>query len=116
MTLQRLIELEAENERLREYLTWVSTEGHVVMSTKCPGGENCRCGVAKARQILRDQPTPTTGLLDVVRAAVAWYQNEPCGCIAMEPVVDCEECIAHINKLWATMKALPPEVMKSLEG
>lgn len=113
MTLQRLIELEAENERLREYLTWVSTEGHVVMSTKCPGGENCRCGVAKARQILRDQPTPTTGLLDVVRAAVKAYSLVT---EATEPLSwDTLFTAYGLGDIGKAVQALPPEVLKMVE-
>lgn len=123
MTPEEIIQLEADNQRLRDFL---SSEAKLLHRNDCDG--DCTWELPGMSEIVAThnaqidkalaQPAPTTGLLDVVRAAVIQQQK------AKEYLEETswnrykEREDAYFKACRGTneaVQALPPETLKMLE-
>ncbi|MEN6621520.1 MAG: hypothetical protein ABFD50_08240 [Smithella sp.] len=112
MIPEQIIQLEADNQRLREALTDIhDQEG----SCSCDS-QFGKCAWHISHETLyrsKAQPAPTTGLIDVVRAAYKSYKSVS---EASEPLGwDTLFTAYGLGEVGAAIKALPPETLKMLK-
>lgn len=120
---QENIELAAMVQESRNFAKWVSSEGHIVMSTACKGGQECQCGVTTARKLLNSQSPPTGYAAKVLALAgmaikyeKAWearkYESD-----GTENTLWWQQNMeATAGELLKEVKALTPEDIKLLNG
>jgi len=114
-----ILALELENERLRERLEQIAQYGCLGEEIEiCRDVESCideYCHPCQANEALPPnvQPTPTTGLLDVVRAAVEVERMGKCTDYDIGYQKDYGAACMGLSE---AIQALPLEVREMVEG